>query len=103
MMPYTTPSLPFSGITSQSKHASYLGAKSAASRVHSQNARYLQLLREHPDGLTDAEAAKLMGIDRTSINARRALLVTQGSVYSDGFRKNPQSGIKNTIWKIAGR
>lgn len=95
----STPLLPFSGATPQSRHASYLGARDAQGRAPRQSERYLALLQEHPDGLTDWEAAARLGVERTTINARRMELVKMGKVYSDGFRKNETSGIRNTVWK----
>jgi hypothetical protein len=89
--------LPFSGNTVESRHASYLGAKAAEPRAAKQRERYRALLREHREGLTDAEAAFLLNVDRTTINARRNEC---DDVYPYGFRKNVKSGIKNVVWKI---
>jgi hypothetical protein len=95
----TQPALPYSGITPQSRHASYLGARAAAGRANSQTRSYLKLLKEHATGLTDLEAAHMMGIERSSVNARRAPLVKQGRVFPAGFRKGA-SGVKNTVWVL---
>jgi hypothetical protein len=76
----TQPALPYSGITPQSRS-------------------YLKLLKEHATGLTDLEAAHMMGIERSSVNARRAPLVKQGRVFPAGFRKGA-SGVKNTVWVL---
>lgn len=97
-MPYIEGALPFSGITSQSRHASHAGAENAAPRALSQTVRYLQTLKARPHGLTDAEAADLLGLQRSSINARRVPLVKAGLVVPDGFREGT-SGVKNTVWK----
>jgi hypothetical protein len=94
----TQPALPWSGTCPQSRHASWLGAKDAAHRSESQVAKYLALLEQHPEGLTDAEAADLMRIDRSSINARRRALVHLELVVADGFRKS-KHGIRNVVWK----
>lgn len=95
--------LPFGGSSPQSAHASRAGAQDAAPRAVSQTIRYLTALKARPQGLTDAEAATLLKIERTSINARRAPLVKAGLVYSDGFRTRRTNGrnLKNTVWKAS--
>jgi hypothetical protein len=98
-MPWLEGALPFSGSVPQSAHASRAGAEDAAPRALSQTVRYLAQLKGHRDGLTDAEAAKLLGLERSSINARRVPLVKAGLVYADGFRPGPTGKVKNTIWK----
>ena len=90
--------LPFSGITPQSRHASRLGAEEAQGRSTTQTIRYLQALKDHPYGLTDWEAAKLLGLERSTINARRVPLVKADLVYADGFRPGV-TGTRNTVWK----
>jgi hypothetical protein len=96
-MPFTEQDLPFSGRSPQPRHASYLGAKDAQPRAGRQIRQYLQLLADHLEGLTDAEAASLMGIERSTINARRNQCGDR--VYAEGFRPG-RSGVKNTIWKL---
>ncbi len=99
-MPYTEQGLPFaSGITPQSQHTSRAGAEDAAGRALPQTIRYLRCLKDH-GGLTDLEAAKLLGLERSSINARRVPLMKAGIVVSCGFRKGP-TGVKNCVWKVA--
>lgn len=100
-MPYIEAALPFSGSVPQSRHASRAGAEDAAPRALNQTVRYLASLKAHPQGLTDAEAAELLNLERTSINARRVPLVKAGLVYADGFRPGPTGKVKNTIWKAA--
>ena len=97
-MPYTDAHLPFSGISLQSRHASHAGAADATTRALPQTIRLLQALKDHPHGLTDREAAQVLGLERSTINARRAELVKADLVYADGFRK-AASGVVNTIWK----
>jgi hypothetical protein len=99
-MPWTTADLPFSGSTTQSRHASRSGAEDATDRALPQTVRYMALLREH-GGLTDAEAARLLRIERSSVNARRVPLVKAGLVVADGFRQGPTGRIKNTVWTLA--
>lgn len=92
--------LPYGGETPQSRHASRAGAEDAAARAASQMVRYLQLLKSRPQGCTDLEAAAFLDIERTSVIARRAVLMKANLVYPDGFRPGP-TGVKNTVWKAA--
>lgn len=91
--------LPFQGSTPQSAHTSRAGAEDAAPRALSQTVKYLAILKAY-GGTTDREAADLMGIERTSVNARRRPLVTAGIVVPKGFRQGP-TGVKNVVWGIA--
>lgn len=98
-MPYVNDALPFQGSIPQSQHTSRAGAVDASARALPQTIRYLQVLKDH-GGLTDLEAAKLLGLERSSINARRVPLMKAGIVVADGFRKGP-TGVRNVIWTIA--
>jgi hypothetical protein len=91
--------LPFQGSCPQSAHASRSGAEAAAPRALSQTVRYLSALRAY-GGLTDWEAADVLHLERTSINARRKPLVAAGLVVAGGFRPGP-TGVKNVVWKLA--
>lgn len=97
-MPWVEGALPFSGSTPQSAHASRAGAENAAPRALTQTVRFLAALKARPQGLTDWEAAELLDVERSTINARRRPLVKAGLVYSDGFRPGP-SGVRNAVWK----
>ena len=95
-------SIPYDGIAPQSVHASHEGAKDAAPRALGQTVRYLAALKQRGSfGLTDAEAARLLHIERTSVNARRVPLVKAGIVIADGFRTGPTGRVKNTVWRLA--
>src|SRR6476660_5499923 len=51
--------------------------------------------------LTDAEVAAELGIERTTVNARRNELIQLGKVSDTGrTRKNPKSGMENTLWGL---
>jgi predicted transcriptional regulator len=89
--------LPFQGSVPQSAHSSRAGAEDAAPRALSQTVRYLSALKTY-GGLTDAEAASRLGLERSSINARRRPLVKAGLVIADGFRTG-STGVKNVIWR----
>jgi hypothetical protein len=100
-VPTTDAGLPFSGATQLSRFTSHAGAEGAKKRALPQVVRYLQLLHaRYPDGLTDAEAADLMAIERSSINARRAPLVEAGLVETYGSRERVSTEIPNTIWRL---
>ncbi len=99
----TQTGLPFAfhGLTPQSRHTSYQGAQDAAPRAANQQVRYLAYLRlRGAQGATDREAAEYLGLERTSVNARRSELVKAGLVVPGGFRRGP-TGIKNVAWKLA--
>jgi len=96
----TTPSLPFSGSCVQSRHASYQGAVDASARAGRQTRRYLGFLAAcGAYGATDWEAAEALGVERTTINARRNELVRLGRVVAGGFRPGP-TGVRNTVWTL---
>jgi hypothetical protein len=100
-VPYTESTLPFSGITPQSRHTSRAGAEQAAPRAYSQAVRYLALLKHRGVlGLTDNEAAEILSLRVTSITARRVPLVKADLVKPCGFRKGP-TGVKNVVWVSA--
>lgn len=99
-MPHTDAGLPFSGTTPLSRHTSFQGAEDAQARALPQTVRYLAALRQH-GGLTDAEAAKVLQLERSSINARRAPLVKAGIVVPDGTRPGPTGKVKNVVWRLA--
>jgi hypothetical protein len=99
-MSHTISGLPFSGNVPLSRHTSYQGAEDAKSRALPQTVRYLELLKaRYPDGYTDAEAAVRLGLERTSINARRAPCVEAGLVEACGTRERDETGNRNTVWR----
>ena len=100
-MSHTLDGLPFSGSCPLSTHTSYLGATSASARALPQLVTYLQLLwHAYPDGLTDAESAERMGVERSSINARRAPAVQAGLVEAYGARMRASTDTSNTVWRL---
>jgi hypothetical protein len=102
LMPWTEEQLPFAESASpMAAQCSFLGAQDAARRASTQTLTYLELLAK-VGPLTDAEAAKRMGVERTSINARRKPLCDRGVVVAKGRKRNRKSGIPNTLWGLAG-
>lgn len=90
---------PFSGSTPLSKHTSWLGAQSAAERIGRQSLELLTAYRERGP-LTDAEAAEVLNVERSTINARRNELVQRGLVEAIGTKENPQTGVQNVTWYL---
>lgn len=97
-MPYTDAQLPYSGSDPLTVHTSRQGAEDAKERAIEQTTRYIAALVDAVDGLTDHEAARLLGIPNTSVCARRAPLRKAGLIYAEGTRKGP-TGIANAIWR----
>jgi len=98
-MPWLQQSIPWQGSTSLSAHASREGAKQAQTRAASQTVRLLELYAQYGP-LTDAEAARHLGVERTSINARRAPLVKGGIVVAVDMVPSTRGGGKNTRWGL---
>ncbi len=100
-MSTTASGLPFQGVTPISRHTSYQGADEAKERALPQAVRYLQLLHaRYPDGFTDAEAATVLEVERSSVNARRSPLVQAGLVEPWGTRARISTENQNTIWRL---
>lgn len=93
------PSLPFSGSTTISRHASYAGAKAAEPRAGSQALRLLMLYRESGPQ-TDHEASEALGLPLATICARRNWLYQRGFVASVSSKVGP-FGVTNSIWELA--
>jgi hypothetical protein len=99
---------PWQGSTPQSAHASLEGARAVMAKdgaAIDQATRYWQwLVAQGSHGGTDWEASQALGIQRSSINARRAQLKAQSlartgiaCIEPAGFRPGP-TGIKNVVW-----
>lgn len=96
-MPHTD-GLPFQGATPLSLHTSRAGAESAKDRAPSQLIRYICLLVDSADGVTDHEAAFRLQIPLASVCARRDPLRKAGLVHAEGIRPGP-TGEQNAIWR----
>lgn len=92
-------SLPFQGSEPLSRHCSYQGARHAAERAGRQALALLALYRLHGP-LTDAQAASLLHVERTTVNARRNELKRLGLVRAIDTAKNPDTGVRNTTWGL---
>ena len=96
----TQVSLPFSGATTHSRHASYTGAVVAERTRGVKTQLYLQWLRTHQPA-TDQDAADALypTLRLNSINSIRNVLVTAGLVEPAGTIEGP-CGTRRTRWRI---
>lgn len=99
-MPWLAQELPWQGSTPLSAHTSREGAQKAQKRAASQTVRLLELYAQYGP-LTDAEAARHLGVERTSVNARRVPLVTRGVVVAVDTVPSTRGGGRNTRWGLA--
>ena len=98
-MPWTQHGLPFAGRTQTPRHCSWVAAERSAVRATTQTARLMALyVTRGPQ--TDADAALALGLDRSTINARRATLVRSGAIVARWSAVNPRSGVRNTLWGL---
>ena len=82
------------------KHCSSMGALTAEESRETIWERMLALYRSYPR--TDAEIAEMLRIQRSTVNARRAELIAMGKVESaKRTRKNPRTGVSNSLWQLA--
>jgi hypothetical protein len=101
-------SLLFSGSVPLSRHCSSQGAIDASPRVGRQTRLYMDLLATRgTHGATDWEASILLGLQRSTINARRVPL-TKGDepwVTSTETRPGPTGRVPNAVWvlTVSGR
>lgn len=91
--------LPFQGSEPLARHCSHQGAVQAAERAGRQAVAILALYAAQGP-LTDAEVAEALGIQRSSVNARRAALMKLRLVRSWGTKQNPATGITNTTYGL---
>lgn len=90
--------LPFSGVTPTSRHTSAQGAIAATERIGRQALALLTAYRTHGP-LTDAEAADVLGVERTTICARRNELVKRRLVEPVDVVKG-RRGVNNVRWAL---
>lgn len=101
-MPYVSGDLPFAESPSPlAGQASFAGAANAQARASNQTLRYLELLAKRGP-TTDAEAAKILGWERSTVNARRVPLRDRGIVRAVDTIENPETGVRNVRWGLHG-
>jgi predicted ArsR family transcriptional regulator len=99
-MPWTARELPFAASASPiAQTCSFAGAQDAIERSGTQTLRLLELYAKRGP-TTDQEAADLLGLMRSTINARRGALCARGIVQAVDRVKNAQTGIVNTRWAL---
>lgn len=93
--------LPLSGNSMLAAHCSSLGALAAAGKANGQALQLLTLYRER-GALTDQDAADLLGVQRSTVNARRNDLIRLGHVDETpkGTKRNAVTGIRNSLWGL---
>lgn len=101
---------PIAGKTTQSKHASYTGARQAVKTYAVRTSEYLQLLR-NAGALTDHAAAALMHCGLSSICSIRNGIIDQAKaagkeapIVPDGFDEQEWADggkSKRTRWRLA--
>jgi len=79
---------------------SHMAARLTEPRADTNRALALQVLREHPDGLTDYELADLTGLQQNSIGKRRGELRDAGFVEDSGKRRKTPSGAQGIVWRV---
>jgi hypothetical protein len=100
-MPYTDHGLPFASSESPvAAHCSHQGAIHAERRAGPQVLLLLAAYATYGP-MTDAEAAKRLGLERSTINARRVPLRDRGIVVAVDTVKNPVTQVRNTRWGLA--
>lgn len=82
------------------RHCSSMGARHAQERFARQALALLTLYRQRGP-LTDKEAAQALGVERSTINARRNELVKRGLVTAVGVRRSEDTRINNTTWTFS--
>lgn len=58
----------------------------------------LQVLRQHPLGLTDEEIVGLTGLNPSTARPRRIELLTMGAIRDSGTTRKTKSGRQATVW-----
>lgn len=95
---FTAPIAPSS--SPLARHCSQQGAQSAQERIGRQCLALITLYRQRGPQ-TDVEAATALGIERTSICARRNELRRRGLVEAVATKRNEETGISNTTWGLS--
>ena len=86
----------------RSRHASAEGARHAEERIGRQMLEVMTAYRQYGP-LTDVEVEAKTGIQKSSIIPRRRELQKRGLVVELGHRKNPTTGISNTVFGLPGQ
>lgn len=99
-MPWVTPELPFAASPSPlAQQASYQGAVAAQDRAATQTLRYLELLAKRGP-INDWDAAAILRLERSTINARRRPLCQRGIVVAVDKVVNEETGSMNVRWGL---
>lgn len=107
---FDTPAIPIAGRQAGSAPiapskvlvARHCSAMSALALENGRDALWKRMIALYASGeRTDAELAVLLKVRESTISARRSELIKAGWVgSSDLTRKNPRTGISNSVWKL---
>ena len=82
------------------RDTSIAAAHLAASSARKSRDIAIEILRNHPEGLTDFELADLAGMQQNSIGKRRGELVAHGLVRDSGRRRPSTTGSPAIVWEV---
>lgn len=82
------------------RDTSIRAARIAAPNAGTKRALALDLLQQHPGGLTDFELAELSGCQQNSIGKRRGELMAMGLVRDSGRRRPSTTGSPAIVWEV---
>jgi hypothetical protein len=82
------------------RDTSIAAARGASSKAGTNRAIALEILRNHPDGLTDFELSEISKIQQNSIGKRRGELVAAGLVRDSGKRRPSWTGSPSIVWVV---
>ena len=99
-MPYLDPAhqrLPFQHDPTRMAPTSREGAQAIAPHAKALALRYQTVLARHPEGVTDAEAAEELRVERTTVIPRRHEL---GPLVACVGTKRAPSGVRNKLYGL---
>jgi len=68
-------------------------------RANELESKVLNVLTEHPEGLTGQEVTDILGMDRVTTSPRFAPLKRKGLIYDSGERRKGPSNRPAIVWK----
>ena len=80
---------------------SRMAAKAIRSRAHTISERILDLLANHPNGLTPDAAAALLGVSILACRPRFSELSAKGKIKQSGVHRVNDTGLRAHVWVLA--
>lgn len=96
--PVIEPMPPFTGRSVVTRETSAAAATSVKTRAATERERLYRAIAAAPDGLTDDEAQRRLGMGGNTQRPRRRELETAGRITADGTRVT-RSGRKAVVWR----